>query len=91
MQPKTRTLFNGHLAHVHRGRPCKPATCQPAGRVTLHRQRSMYTHTTLCTLQHGQVRSYHHTGGTLTPLQAGLIRQWYAVVCAPPACSLIRG
>lgn len=77
MQPKTRTIVNGHLAHVRRGRPCKPATCQPVGRITLHRQASLYTHTTLCTLQHGQARSYHHTGGTLTPVQAGFSRHWY--------------
>lgn len=80
MQPKTRTLFNRHLAHVRRGRPCKPATCRPVGRITLHRQRSLYVQTTLYTLQHGQARSYHHTGGTLTPLQNAVSRQWYAVV-----------
>lgn len=67
MQPKTRTLFNRHLAHARRGRPCKPATCQPVGRITLHRHASLYVQTTLYTLQHGQARSYHHTGGTLTP------------------------
>lgn len=79
-KPKTRKIINGHLRHVCNGRPCKPATCQPVGRITLHRQRSLYVQTTLYTLQHGQVRSYHHIGGMLTPVQNGVSKQWYAVV-----------
>lgn len=58
-KPKTRKIINGHLRHVCNGRPCKPATCRPVGRITLHRQRSLYVQTTLYTLQlavlHGSI------------------------------------
>lgn len=78
--PRVYAALLAHIKHARHGRPCKPARCQPVGRVALRKQRQQVapaqwlysatyangTHYTYCTYQG-------------TPAQLAVCQQWHRV------------